>query len=774
MKNYITLDEWCIVENGFHAEHNEITESLMSLGNGRMGGRGNFEETYSGKTLQGNYVAGVWFPDKTRVGWWKNGYPNYFAKVINACNWTGINIEIEGEIVDLNTAKIHNFTRSLDMRTGVLERNCTIELVSGKMLKIHSIRFLSLIDDESGLVKYSITPLNFFGSAIVTVSLDGDVSNKDSNHGEIFWNEISKETGHGVGFLTLETKKSVWDTVPTFKVSTGMKFDVYQAGEKVECQTFPIKKEKYIANVFNINLVEDEEISIVKFAVNLSSENHSINDLSENTKNYLEKVANKGFDTMLTEQKAAWAKKWEGNDIQIEGDLAAQQAIRFNIFQLQQTYTGEDARLNIGPKGFTGEKYGGVTYWDTEAYCLPFYLSTSEQKVARNLLIYRHNHLQKAIENAEKLGFSGGAALYPMVTMNGEECHNEWEITFEEIHRNGAIAYAIFDYIRYTGDAQYLEEYGLEVLTGISRFWAQRVNWSEEKNKYVILGVTGPNEYENNVNNNWYTNYLAKWCLSYTIKCFEDLKNTNQHKFQEIVGKTHLNYSSETEKWQHIIDNMYFPYDEQRQIILQQDGFLDKELLNVNDIANHRPINQKWSWDRILRSCFIKQADILQGMYFFEEDFSLEELRRNFDFYEPMTVHESSLSPCVHVIHAARLDKKDKAYEMYVRTARLDLDNYNNDTEDGLHITSMAGTWLSVVKGFGGMRVINDKLSFEPFLPEQWQGFSFRTGFRGNSLNISIKGNTIEIKNISGDEITVLVYGKEVMVAAKSYTSVTY
>lgn len=774
MKNYITHDEWCIVENGFHAEHNEITESLMSLGNGRMGGRGNFEETFSGKTLQGNYIAGVWFPDKTRVGWWKNGYPNYFAKVINACNWTGIDIEIEGESIDLNTAKIHEFTRMLDMRTGVLERNCTIELASGKILKIHSIRFLSLIDDESGVIKYSITPLNFFGSAKATVYLDGDVSNKDSNHGEMFWNEISKETGHGEGFLTLETKQSAWDTVPTFQVCTGMKFDVYQADEIVDYQTFPIKKEKYIANEFKINLVEGEEISIVKFAVNLSSENHSIYDLSENAKNYLEKVVNKGFDRMLNEQKVAWAKKWEGNDIQIEGDIAAQQAIRFNIFQLQQTYTGEDARLNIGPKGFTGEKYGGVTYWDTEAYCLPFYLSTSEQKVARNLLIYRHNHLQKAIENAEKLGFSGGAALYPMVTMNGEECHNEWEITFEEIHRNGAIAYAIFDYIRYTNDKQYLEEYGLEVLTGISRFWAQRVNWSAEKKKYVMLGVTGPNEYENNVNNNWYTNYLAKWCLSYTIESFEGLKNTNRHKFQEIVGKTQMDYSSETEKWQHIIENIYFPFDEQRQVILQQDGFLDKELLSVDEISTQRPINQKWSWDRILRSCFIKQADVLQGMYFFEEDFSLEELRRNFDFYEPMTVHESSLSPCVHVIHAARLDKKDKAYEMYVRTARLDLDDYNNDTEDGLHITSMAGTWLSVVKGFGGMRVKNNTLSFEPFLPEQWQGFSFRTGFRGNSLKISISKNIIKIENINGNEIKVIVYGNEILIPANDHKIVNY
>ena len=196
--------------------------------------------------------------------------------------------------------------------------------------------------------------------------------------------------------------------------------------------------------------------------------------------------------------------------------------------------------------------------------------------------------------------------------------------------------------------------------------------------------------------------------------------------------------------------------------------------MSVDDIANHRPINQKWSWDRILRSCFIKQADVLQGMYFFEEDFSLEELRSNFDFYEPMTVHESSLSPCVHVIHAARLDKKDKAYEMYVRTARLDLDDYNNDTEDGLHITSMAGTWLSVIKGFGGMRVKNDKLSFEPFLREQWQGFSFRTGFGGNSLNISIKGNIIKIENICGNDIKVLVYGNEILIPVNGHKIVNY
>jgi maltose phosphorylase len=761
MKNYIVHDEWCIIEEGFHPEFNEITESLMSLGNGRMGGRANFEEKYSGKTLQGNYVAGVWFPDKTRVGWWKNGYPNYFAKVLNACNWTGINLEIEGEVLDLAKCEVMEFRRVLNMLEGTLERSFIAKLPSGKSLKVKTLRFCSLKDDESGAIKFSVIPINFSASAKITVSLDGDISNKDSNHGEKFWNEINKETAHSEAYLTLETKKSVWDSVPTFQVCTGMRFECHQNNEPVSCQTMPIKKDKYVASELRTSLKQNQETVIYKYAVNLSSENYPKENLTSEAKKYLERIVNKGFNQMLEEQKLAWKTKWEGNDIQIDGDIAAQQGIRFNIFHLQQTYTGEDARLNIGPKGFTGEKYGGSTYWDTEAYCLPFYLSTSEQKVARNLLVYRHNHLKRAIENAEKLGFSDGAALYPMVTMNGEECHNEWEITFEEIHRNGAIAYAIYDYIRYTGDENYLNEYGLEVLIGISRFWAQRINWSSAQQKYVMLGVTGPNEYENNVNNNWYTNYLAVWCLKYTLEAIDKVKRDN-FKYEDITRITNFDETAETSKWKNIIKNMYFPYDAQREVFLQQDGFLDKELLTVNDIAQQRPINQKWSWDRILRSCFIKQADVLQGMYFFEDDFSVDELRRNFDFYEPMTVHESSLSPCVHVIQAAKLGKKEKAYEMYVRTARLDLDDYNNDTEDGLHITSMAGTWMSVVKGFGGMRVKENMLSFSPFLPEQWQSFSFRVGFRQNALKVAIHHEHIAIENLSESPISVLVEGNKV------------
>jgi maltose phosphorylase len=389
---------------------------------------------------------------------------------------------------------------------------------------------------------------------------------------------------------------------------------------------------------------------------------------------------------------------------------------------LLQTYTGLDSRLNIGPKGFTGEKYGGGAYWDTEAYCIPFYLATQGQEVARQLLLYRYNQLDRAIENAAKLGFGDGAALYPMVTMNGEECHNEWEITFEEIHRNGSIAFAIYNYVRYTGDEAYLAEFGVPVLVGIARFWAQRATWSEAKGKYVILGVTGPNEYENNVSNNWFTNYIARWCLDYA---------------SEVAGD--VISEEEAARWKRIAREMYLPEERELGIFLQQDGYMDKEQTLVRDLdPSQRPLNQKWSWDRILRSPFIKQADVLQGIYYFQDDFDVETIRRNFRFYEERTVHESSLSPCVHAILAAKIGDMEKAYEMYLRAARLDLDDYNHENEEGCHITSMAGSWLSVVEGFGGMRVRGESLSFSPSLPPRWNSMSFKVIHRGKVVNVKI------------------------------------
>jgi maltose phosphorylase len=762
MKQYLKLDEWKVIEDHFHPEYNEVTESIFSIGNGRMGQRGSFEETYSGKSLQGNYVAGVYYPDKTRVGWWKNGYPEYFAKVLNAANWNGIEISIGDIIVDLHTSKILSFYRELNMQKGFILRTCDIELTNGKQIRIESTRLNSMADDESGAISYSITPLNFSGKINYNVFIDGNIKNKDANYDEKFWEEVKVYSHENTSYVWSKTKKT------GFEVITGQQIEFLQGNQSLAIGGKAVIKEKYAALTYEIDAQLNQPLTLIKYAVNLSSENHPNDQLVDRALAYLKNIQAKGFKRMLAEQESAWAKKWAVNDIIIKGDVAAQQGIRFNIFQLNQTYTGEDDRLNIGPKGFTGEKYGGSTYWDTEAYCIPFYLSTAAPEVAKNLLIYRWKQLGRAIENAEKLGFSKGAALYPMVTMNGEECHNEWEITFEEIHRNGAIAYAIQDYVNYTGDRKHLADYGWEVLLGIARFWEQRVNWSEDKQQFVMLGVTGPNEYENNVNNNWYTNYLAAWCLRYVIEVHEEIRTNFPEIASDKFRSTGFN-ADELIRFQQISDQMYLPKDENRGIYLQQDGFLDKNIASVDTIpTGQRPINQKWSWDRILRSCYIKQADVLQGFYFFEKNFSREELERNYNFYEPITVHESSLSPCVHSILAAKLGKEDKSYEFYTRAARLDLDDYNNDTEDGCHITSMAGTWMSIVKGFGGMVVDNDRLHFSPFLPKKWTEYSFKINFRENQLHIRVLEKGIEIENLSATPCYVGVYGNNYQLNATS------
>jgi maltose phosphorylase len=769
MKQYYTHHDWKIIEESFQPSMHEASESIFSIGNGKMGQRANFEEQYSGKTLQGTYIAGIYYPDKTRVGWWKNGYPEYFAKVLNAPNWIGLDIEVNGNKLDLHQCRVSDFKRVLDMQHSILERTFTAELSNGKKVQVEAERFVSITHDEYGLIRYRIRALQDDTQINVSAFIDGNVRNKDSNYDELFWERIGETSDENFCSVSVKTKKTGFHVTAgftaLFQIDNG---DCIASSVNNTSTQFTSQHASFVLN-------KNQQLSIYKYCSVVSDLYYPAAELTEACAKNVQDAVAQGYEQLKKAHCAAWLNKWELSDIQIEGDTGAQQGIRFNILQLQHTYTGKDPRLNIGPKGFTGEKYGGSTYWDTEAYCIPFYLGTSPSKVARQLLVYRYKQLDKAIENAAKLGFSKGAALFPMVTMNGEECHNEWEITFEEIHRNGAIAYAIWNYTQYTGDESYLQQGGAEVLIAIARFWAQRVNLSPVNKKYMILGVTGPNEYENNVNNNWYTNYIAQWCMRYANSVVHQLKTHHPDVFQRVLTATSLK-EVETADWLQKAENMYLPKDKQLNIFLQQDGYMDKEQQLAAELdPSVRPINQHWSWDRILRSCFIKQADVLQGLFFFEHEFDRETLRRNFDFYEPRTVHESSLSPCVHAIQAARLGYQDKAYELYLRTSRLDLDDYNKEVHEGLHITSMAGTWMSVVMGFGGMYVRHNMLHFQPALPKQWKKLSFKVSFRERLLQVTIStNNTISITLLKGDQLEVKVKDTILTLQKETTTEAAY
>lgn len=752
MKRIFEINPWKVIMHTFNKEDKRLQESMTSTGNEYMGMRGMFEEKYSGDTHKGIYLGGVWFPDKTRVGWWKNGYPEYFGKVINAVDFVSVDVKLDGESVDLAKDEFSDFELALDMKSGILTRSYVVKR-GEKKVKLNFERFISV--DMKELYADRITVENL-SSANVEVEIesmiDADVFNEDSNYDEKFWNVLSKKKDQTTGRLVAETIENNFGT-PQF--TTEMLMENVSDLDAKE----PVETDLKVSNVFAGTLEAGKKTVFEKRVVVVTSRDYAtLEDLDAAGEKLSAKQAESSFDELKAAQANGWAKRWEKADVVVEGNDESQQGIRFNLFQLFSTYYGNDARLNIGPKGFTGEKYGGATYWDTEGFAVPLYLALADQSVTRNLLEYRHEQLPGAYHNAKQQGLDG--ALFPMVTFNGIECHNEWEITFEEIHRNGTIAYAIYNYTRYTGDTEYVTHDGFDVLVGIARFWADRVHFSKRKGMYMIHGVTGPNEYENNVNNNWYTNILAKWCLNYANEIADKV---DADKTAEL-GLT----SEERAKWHEIADNMYLPEDKELGIFVQHDTFLDKDLTPVKDLPQDQlPLNQHWSWDHILRSPYIKQADVLQGIYYFVERFTQEQKERNFDFYEPLTVHESSLSPSIHAILAADLHKEDKAFEMYSRTARLDLDNYNNDTNDGLHITSMTGSWLAIVQGFAGMRVIDDELQFAPFLPKEWTGYKFRINFRGRLLSISVSQEGTQIDLLKGDDLTIKLNGKDLKLTAK-------
>nr|WP_302829387.1 family 65 glycosyl hydrolase domain-containing protein [uncultured Bacteroides sp.] len=752
MKKYLKTDEWNIIEDSFHAEHLRMSESIFSLGNGRFGRRGNFEEPYSSDSYRGNFVGGITFLDKTRVNWWKNGFPQFFTRIPNAADWSRINLRLIDEELDLAQWDVDSFNRRLDMKAGISYRDVEVSSPRGNQLRLHVEHIADMAHPNLCLIRYSVTSLNYSGKISFVPVLDGNIVDDKEQPGEKIWNILRSGGTHDCAYLWTQTRRE------DAQICYAMTYQLLKNNKEAVHNPIRIEKGKQTGFSVGVDVKPGDTVTLIKYVAITSSLYYERHNLIEQSVSEALQAKAIGWDTLLEEHKTAWQEIWDEADVVIEGDPEAQQGIRYNIFQLYQTYRGDDPRLNIGPKGFTGEKYGGNTYWNTELCCVPFFLFSSPKEIVKNLLIYRYNQLPKAIENARKLGFNNGAALFPQVTSNGEECHSEWEITFEEIHRNSIIIYAITQHAAINGSLDYIAHYGLEVMIAICRFWSQRVSFSKPKQKYVILGVTGPDEYENNVDNNWYTNYSCIQCLKITLRYIETIAREYPDEYARIRRITNLNYTEESERWKDIIKNMYLPEDKEQGIFVQNDGYMDKVLQSTDDIpAEERPINQHWSWDRILRSCYIKQSDVLLGLYLYYFNFDTDTVRRNFEFYEPMTVHESSLSPHIHAILAARIGKVEKAYKLFMHATRLDLDDYNNEADQGLHITSMPGSWLAIVRGFAGMQILDGRLKFTPSRPKEWKSYSFKVNYLGNTLHVQV-GKEIKISLTTGDKLNIQVY----------------
>jgi maltose phosphorylase len=464
-------------------------------------------------------------------------------------------------------------------------------------------------------------------------------------------------------------------------------------------------------------------------------------------------------------QTAYWDAYWAVSDIVIEPASGnektvalEQQGIRYCSFQLAQTYNGGSMRHNIGAKGLTGEAYNGHAFWDTESCCLPFYLFTNPN-AAKDLLLFRYNTLPMAKERAKMLDCRG--ACYPIATLNGDEACPLWQHASLQLQPSTAVAYGIWHYLKITEDREFLYQYGAEMLVEIARFLESRVALGSRTKQYGFYGVMGPDEFHLMVNNNAYTNYMGKRTFRYAAETLETLKQQAPAQYAALCEKTGVT-DADAQRWTEIADRMYLPIGEDG-LIEQHDGFFDLPHTDIDAIpVTDFPLYEHWSYDRIYRTDMIKQPDVLMMLYLYNSSFSEAVKRRNYEYYQPRTIHESSLSPAIHSILAAELGQMEEAMDLFGFATRLDLDDYNRNTREGLHITSIAMAWANIVYGFAGLRSDGDLLRFAPRLPDRWSALRFSLTYRGRVIEVRMTREKTVFRLSSGEPLLVRIYGDEV------------
>ena len=744
--HYFQVDPWKVIEEGFNPSHGRVAESVFSVANEYMGVRGYFEEGYSGDKLLGSYINAV-FADDIAVPYYYKGLVSRECFIVNCVDWLYTRITLNGERLDLAKCKFHNFKRVLDMKTGTLSREFTWETSNGKLLKLSFLRFTSMEISNLGCQRITFEPVNFSGKVEIQSCLDFSTIHEGT--GKNYWTCLRKQKTGDISANLAFTNNSGQQVFSSFKLNLPSPLEIK-----------PIEDEKLIGVEFSLPLNKGMPVSFEKMAVNYAERKSRINsdEVWKQGFSLAEKYVELPFNEVLKEHIKHWTNVWDTLDILIEGDLDNQQGVRFCIFNLLQTYHGADSTLNIGGKGLSGEVYGGRAWWDTESYILPFYLF-SNPMAARSLVEYRYHHLPQALERAKELDCTG--ACYPMSTIDGTECCNWWSHGNIEIHVSAAIPYGIWHYVHLSQDKDFLYSHGIEILLQSSRYFATRGQWSQLTGEFGLYGVMGADEFHMMVHNNCYTNVMAKKTFKYTLQVIDEMKEMALPELNALFAKIGL-AESELDDWRKMAEKMRIPYDEKTGLYEQHDDFFDLPHIDVKAIPHTQfPIYQYWSYDRIFRYDMIKQPEVLLFLFFYSQEYSMETKRVNYEYYEPRCVHESSLSPSIHSIMAAEIGKHEEAFEYAQFAGRLDLDDYNRNTREGLHITSLAATWLNIVYGFGGMRSDGEKLVFNPSIPKNWTSFSFNILYRGTRLNIKISRESIVINACTGPAVSVKVFGKE-------------
>lgn len=721
----IEIQDWAVVEQGFDPQELNHTETIFTIGNGYLSTRGAFEEPYPGE-MRATFLHGVF--DDT---------PVVFTELANAPDWLEMEVWLAGERFAMNQGQILSFERTLNLKTSVLTRTLRWQSPRGKITRLMFERFASLEDEHLCVVRVSATPENFQGKIEFRSGINSEVDNLGLKH----WEWLEQGVRGDAAWLHCRTRASKID------LAIGIRLALEEKPANPRYSRWDVRQHPSV--VVAGSAAVGQTVTAVKWAAIYTSRDGAA-PLKQALRS-LRNTAGKTWAESLQAQQAAWAAEWERCDITIEGDPEAQLAVRFNLFQLLVAAPRHDEHVNLGAKTLSGYGYRGHAFWDTEIFMLPFFTYTRPE-IARNLLSYRWHNLAGARVKAQGNGYLG--AQYPWESAaTGEEVTPTWVTDPKdrtqliriwtgdiEVHISSDIAYAIWQYWKATGDETFFLERGAEVILDTARFWSTRAEWRPEKDCYEITNIIGPDEYHDHVDNNGYTNAMARWNLQTGLQLVDWLKTQHPEAWRKLNKRLRIS-DRELVQWQTVINKLYIPFDPQTRLMEQFEGYFYRKDI---DLAGMEPrdesIQSILGIEGVNQTQVLKQPDVLMLFYLLPGLCDEKTLLANYAYYTPRTDHTfgSSLGPSIQAIMACRAGDP-AAYEHFMRAARADLFDVRNNAGDGIHGASAGGLWQAVVFGFAGLERGEDGWQAHAHLPKGWTRLSFQIMDHGQSVKFDLR-----------------------------------
>jgi alpha,alpha-trehalose phosphorylase len=755
-------EEWAIVETTFSQAWMGNAETIFALANGFIGVRGILEEgrpaIESASFCNGFHETWPIVHAEEAYGFARTG-----QTMVNIPDATILKLYVDDEPLFLPTARMVSYRRSLDFREGILKRDIHWSSPAGKQVYLSSQRLVSLEYRHLGAISYEISVdtdapvvissqlLNRQDSYAADEPHNGN-GDSDPRRARAFSKRVLNARHHIDRDLRICTGYRTTESRMTLGAGIDHVIETENPWQKERSWSEDLGKV-----VFTIDARPNVPIRITKFFAYHTSRSVPAAELVDRACRTLDRAVRDGYSHLAERQKVFLGAFWEHADVAVDAEPQVQQAIRWNIFQLCQASARAET-TGIPAKGLSGQAYEGHYFWDTEIYVTPF-LTHTEPRITRNLLRFRHSMLNMARERARELSESG--ALFPWRTINGEEASSYYAAGTAQYHINADIAYAIKHYTDARGDFDLVAEVGAEILVETARLWCDLGFFSPDTGAFHIHGVTGPDEYTTVVNDNTFTNLMARMNLRFAAKMVRRLKKERPEAYAHLLHETSM-AEEEPDRWDEVAEAMYIPYDSTRGILPQDDNFLEKERWDFAGTPIEKyPLLLNFHPLVIYRHQVIKQADVVLALVLLGDDFSIEDKRRNFDYYDPLTTGDSSLSACVQAILAAEIGYEDKALEYFQYALFMDLANVAGNVVDGAHIASTGGVWMAIIYGFGGMRNHDGRLSFDPRLPSTWGSLAFRIRYQDSRILVRLTAEVYHFELLEGDAVTVTICGRE-------------